>query len=135
MSEEWKPNAPDLTQAMNEAANQNKAADQLKSVDQEKLTDQQRSEVGAAVSKSRDDATAAKARADQGNRTVTAQQIKDLESQRRTPKPEQTLTIGGPVETTVHREVAEKREAEIAAFKEQLRESQERTRDAFDQAR
>ncbi len=135
MNEERSANTPDVTKAMNDAANHNQAVQRLTSVNQEKLPPQARSEVGAAIRKQREEAAAARGRVEQGKQPVTVQQIKDLESQRETPAPTPSLTIGGQTENAVHREVAEKREAEIAAFKEQIRASQERSREAFDRAR
>lgn len=135
MSQSFGENAPDVSSAMNEAAQHSKNAEQLNSMNQDRLPDTAKAELGYAIRHEKEQGLAARARAEDRSKTATAAQIRALESQRAAPAPEQSLTIGGSVESSVNKEVEQKREAEIAKLKQQMRDAQDRMRDSFDRAR
>jgi hypothetical protein len=68
-------------------------------------------------------------------RPVLRAEIEKLERERARPKPEATLTPGGPTEQFVHEREARRRERAIRRGRERLRETKGKARSGFDRGR
>jgi len=72
---------------------------------------------------------------EQKREPVTKHELDQLQNERETPAPEQSLTIGGEVKTAVHERVAMEREQRIKQIKERMAMMEGIARDDFNKSR